>query len=179
MVHNNRCSREAFSLLQLSLMILLLPIRLLIASAAAAAIHELGHYCAVRFCGGAVRSIRPAAAGILMHAVVPAGPKEIVCLLAGPVAGFATLLFYRWFPLVSVCALVQSTFNMLPIYPLDGGRMLRCIATELYGDYRVCKWLEVITATVVLAVVTYLSFIFDFGLVPVLMGLCVLVRTWI
>ena len=111
----------------LGLAVLLLPLRVLLGIFLAAAVHELGHLAAMYFLGVLVL-------GFVLHpggARIEAGPmepgEEVICALAGPVAGAVTIFVWRWFPELAVAGLVQTVFNLIPIYPLDGGRVVRLV----------------------------------------------------
>ena len=57
---------------------------------------------------------------------------ELLCTLAGPVAGGLTVLLWRWYPELAVAGLVQTVFNLLPVPPLDGFGIL----TQIFKLYR-------------------------------------------
>lgn len=107
----------------LAFMFLLVPLRWLGAWLIAGAVHEFGHYTALRLCGKRVYSIRADWNGIRME-TEPLVKTQWICALAGPVTSLLLILFYRYLPRIAICAFVQAIANLLPIYPLDGGRVL-------------------------------------------------------
>ena len=110
-------------------MLLVLPLRMILAAGVAAVFHELCHFLAIRLSGGAVLSVKIGAGGMEMETLPMTAGRELVCALAGPLGSFLLALLYPIFPLLAFCALVQGCFNLLPIVPLDGGRALRCAVT--------------------------------------------------
>ena len=120
----------------LGLAVLLLPLRVLLGIVLAAAVHELGHLTAMYFLGVPVLGIvfRPSGARIEAGPMEPG--VEVICALAGPVAGAVTIFAWKWFPELAVAGLVQTVFNLIPVYPLDGGRVARNICCKM-RDLRV------------------------------------------
>ncbi len=107
--------------------ILLLPLNWLAAVMIAALFHELAHICAVYLLGGFVRRIILTPMGARIETENIFGLYEAICALAGPAANFAMVSMIHKYPIFGLCALVQGLFNLLPVYPLDGGRALRRI----------------------------------------------------
>lgn len=118
-----------FAFLMGALLLLTLPLPWLAAAGAAAGIHEAGHLLAIWLLDDKASEIQVGCTGAKIHTAFSRPWREFVCAAAGPVAGLLLLLAARWFPRIAVCGLVQSAYNLLPIYPLDGGRML-CSALE-------------------------------------------------
>ena len=114
-----------------SLWILLIPAPWLLGAAAAACVHEAFHIASVYCLGGTVHSIEIGPFGAKIHADGISGIREAICALAGPAGSFLCLGLIRLFPIFSLCALVQGLFNLLPIYPMDGGRAFSCLIRAL------------------------------------------------
>ena len=110
-----------------ALTILLLPLRWIFAAFLAAAVHELFHILAVYLCGGRLRNFAIGDRGAVIYTDGMTTGKTLICVLAGPLGSLLLALFIRWIPRIAFCALFQAAYNLLPIYPLDGGRIVRCI----------------------------------------------------
>lgn len=113
---------------------LVIPLDWLAAALTAAAIHELFHILGVIIAGGRIFSIRIGAEGAVICASAMTAPREMFCILAGPAGSLALLLLRSWFPGLALWGLVQGLFNLLPVYPLDGGRLLHCVAGYLFSE---------------------------------------------
>ena len=120
----------------LALMLLLFPLRFLVGVLLAALIHELGHLLALKIAGGRVLSIRLRSFGARIEAAPMSTGRSALCALAGPAAGALTIFAYKTFPELALAGLVQTVFNLLPVYPLDGGRALRNICCKI-RDFRI------------------------------------------
>ena len=118
-----------------SLLLLSVPLRWILAAMGAAVFHELCHWTAIRFSGGQVHGLILRAAGMVMETDPMLPGRELVCALAGPAGSFLLAILYEYTPLLSLCGLVQGCFNLLPLYPLDGGRAVRCLL-EMAGRER-------------------------------------------
>ena len=100
----------------------------------ACAAHELGHIAAIRLTGGRVSSLTANATGaVIARSASRSRTAEIVCAAAGPIAGliyaaFASGLGSDMLLLSAGLSLALSAYNALPALPLDGGRILECIA---------------------------------------------------
>lgn len=117
--------------LVLAMAVLLFPLRFLTGVILAAAVHELGHLAALRLAGARLLGMECYAGGARIMTEPMEPGREILCLLAGPAAGALCVLAWRWFPELALAGFVQTVFNLIPVYPLDGGKIMR-VMIELW-----------------------------------------------
>lgn len=156
--------RTGACLLMLCLLLLVLPLQWLIAAFIAVAIHECGHYIAVRLLGGHVHRMSFSTSGAVMEASGLSKRAELVCIIAGPLSGFILGMTFRWFPMVAICGTVQSLYNLLPIYPLDGGRLLRSIVALTGLPDRFISVIEISVLITLLCLCIYIRIRFGIGI---------------
>lgn len=102
------------------------------------ALHELGHSIVARSKGGYIHEIvLYFFGGAAKIANIPKRPKdEIMVALAGPAVSLILALICQPFAWLSYIALINWMlffFNLLPVFPMDGGRVLRAILTIKKG----------------------------------------------
>ncbi len=146
-----------------AMLLLILPLRWIFAAIFAASFHEFSHALAVYLCGGKIEEFSVGNRGAVMRSNSLSAGKTLICVLAGPVGSLLLVLFMRWIPRIAFCALVHTTYNLLPIYPLDGGRALRCILPD-----RLCCVIQAVFLSVIWAVAIYLAIFRHFGLFPLI-----------
>jgi len=122
----------------LAVLILLLPLSWVLSALTAALIHELSHILMLKLLCVPIFGIRVGARGAVLSTGAMTNQQELLCALAGPVGSFSVLILIRLFPRLALCALVQGLYNLLPFYPMDGGRAVRSGILLLLGK-RPCK----------------------------------------
>lgn len=124
-----------------ALMLLILPLRWILCAIIAAAFHECCHYLALRLCGVSVHGLWVGTGGASMETEPMGKAQELVCALAGPAGSLMLVFLIRWMPELAVCAGVQGLYNLLPIFPLDGGRAVRSFL-GIFGYERVADGIQ-------------------------------------
>ena len=119
-----------------ALILLILPFKLVIAAFLAATVHELCHLLVLVVCRGPILQISITTGGAIIRTPPIAPLQELLCTIAGPVGSLLCLLFTRFFPLLALCGLIQGLYNLIPLYPLDGGRILKCAAQICFPRWR-------------------------------------------
>lgn len=139
----------------------------------ACAAHELGHIAAIRLTGGRVSSLTANATGaVIARSASRSRTAEIVCAASGPIAGLIYAAFASGLGsdmlLSAGLSLALSAYNALPALPLDGGRILECIA-----GHRAAALCSLVTAAGVLLLGTVLA-AGGYGLALVIAGAALL-----
>ncbi len=112
-------------------------------------LHELSHsLVAIRF-GARVRAIVLFIfGGVALIENIPKEPKkEFLMALAGPLASFALALLgflatpiqRQFFFLFGYFNLILGLFNLIPAFPMDGGRILRSLLAQKMGFVKATK----------------------------------------
>lgn len=90
-------------------------------------LHELGHLIVLAICGGRADILTFSFYGLaLKYSSQLSRLKEFFVLLAGPLVNLILYIIIR-----DDINLVLFAINILPIYPLDGGRMLRLFSYRI------------------------------------------------
>lgn len=143
-------------------------------------LHEAAHLLLLRSFHVRIRRLRLSASGaILVTDLLPYG-RELAVAAAGPAANFLLLLLTaRWYPAFALVNLGLFAYNLLPFYPLDGGRILRSLLHMLLPEH-VASALERGVAGSCLLLLTafccYLTCVHHYGLWPVAVCGLLLVR---
>lgn len=149
----------------------LIPLKWFLAAVLAGAFHELCHLFAIWATGGEVGSITIGTGGTVMETAPMSGGRESLCALAGPMGSFLLLGFLHSFPELALCGLVQGLFNLLPLYPLDGGRAVGCVL-RLFSLERAGKYLELATLLFLVLGGIFAGICLNLGMIPlVLVGI--------
>ena len=118
-------------------------------------LHELSHAYVAKRLGYNIQNIKLTPFGICLNlkssALAP--EDEVKIAIAGPVCNFAIILFlfalwwiapatYNNTYLFCYANLVTCLFNLLPAFPLDGGRVFRALLRKKFDEktaYKVCQ----------------------------------------
>ena len=104
-------------------------------------VHELSHVLALRLLGLRITGLTLEAGGLCIRytgACSPAG--QILAALAGPLGGAAYALTglsaVPWLQKSAQLSLLLTAFNLLPLLPLDGGRVFQQLCILALGEER-------------------------------------------
>ena len=103
-------------------------------------LHELGHTAAALLLHKKIEGVRLMPTGINIALSAPSSyAEEFYIAAAGPLINFlyamaAVFLPYGADAAVRQITLLLGTLNLLPLAPLDGGRMLAALTAPLFGE---------------------------------------------
>lgn len=136
------------------------------------AAHELGHILLLCLFGIPIYSLRFGLGEAQLHTPPMSYSRELAVSLAGPAMNLILfLLFAAAKPMLAFVNLILLCYNLLPFYPLDGGRILRALL-RLLLPLGAADWVErictIICAGSITLVAGYLSFSLRVGIWPLL-----------
>lgn len=112
-------------------------------------IHELAHIAMIYFLGGSITGIWLEVCGAhigLNNYPIMSYKKEFAVAAAGPMVSLVSAYFFSLFGrflvneslyILSGFSCVLGLINLIPAYPLDGGRMIKCITSIFLSDEKV------------------------------------------
>lgn len=142
--------------------------------------HESGHFLTMKFSGAPVYGLRLSAAGAMLRGGFAGYRQELACAAAGPL--FSALLCaccFRWQPKLAVVSAVLGLVNLLPVYPLDGGRILRAallLHLEQTVVGRILRWVTALVCCFLMIGACWAAAELQAGLWPVFAVLVILWR---
>lgn len=149
-------------------------------------IHEFIHYLTARMLGfkGFDVEILPIGTVLRLKDIEEASPNEdLIIALSAPIinliaAGIFYLLYNNYsidiYNLLFQCNFVIGSFNLIPAYPLDGGRILRDLINFKY-IYKVANKVTVnISLIIGLLLIFYYLFLFFAGIKSINLGIIAL-----
>ncbi len=114
------------------------------------ALHESGHFFVLLICGGKPDSLKLSYYGLALKYSTPLSKtKECLVLLAGPLVNLVLYLLLK-----NEINLLLFVLNMLPVYPIDFGRVIRLFS------YRLSKVLGCITLALLIPLAVYMLVVY-------------------
>lgn len=168
---------DAPLLIALAMAVLLLPLRWLAAWLIAVFVHEMCHYAAVRLFRGEVIFAGASIGGARMEAAGLSRAGQLLSCAAGPIGSLMLILFVRIWPALALCGAAQGLFNLLPLFPLDGGQILRLALQSHPSGEAAEKAIRVCLLGIIWGGCIYVSIALHMGILPLMAGLYLQLRT--
>ncbi len=159
--------------LLLPALLLLLPMKWFCAAVFSAMLHECFHIGMLLLLRRRIYGIDVDVGGMEIQTEPMAPWQELLCALAGPASCLPLLVLARQFPRLAVCSAFHALYNLLPVYPMDGGRALNSLARMLLPPPladRLYRFVETVVLLCIAGAGVYGSVILRLGLMPVLLA---------
>lgn len=143
-------------------------------------LHEAGHLLCLRALCAPIYRIRISCCGAVICTDPLPYRRELMAAASGPCMNLALLLLcLRRYPLTALINFGLLTYNLLPLYPLDGGRMLRAALHLLLHDGAAAaaeRWIAALCMAGLGGCAVYAACVLHLGLWPVVVFALLLVR---
>ena len=156
----------------LTVLLLTLPIKWIVAWLAAITVHELSHYICVKVFGGAIYSIQITLAGVEMQCGNLSKRQVLLATICGPVGGLLFTPLGCYFPRTALCSFFLSLYNLLPVIPFDGGNALRIL---IKSKRRFC-YIQNISIILIFLFAIYAGLYLAIGVMPLLLALGIYIK---
>lgn len=171
-VRPEACVLSAFALF-------LIPWQWVFAWVFAAIFHELCHYIVLRLWGCRVSALQIGIGGIVMQTDGLSPAAETICAAAGPFGSLILTLLSPIFPRIAVCGFFHFLYNLLPVYPQDGGRVfcgiLMCVLPTVWAE-RITQITGSIVVFLLMIIAIYGSMWLSMGLFPLIAVLFLMLK---
>lgn len=144
-----------------------------------AVLHELGHLAVLWLLGIPVEEISVRLGGTVIRSELPGGWREVLAAAAGPAVNLLlALACFRCWPPLCLCSLLLAWYNLLPVMPLDGGRLCQLILPRLLGRFGrlLCRALSLATICIAVCAGIWGTCVLQLGLLPALLAVIFLLR---
>ncbi|MBQ7870883.1 MAG: site-2 protease family protein [Oscillospiraceae bacterium] len=144
-------------------------------------LHEGAHLLLLRLAKAQVHRVSFSLSGAVIRTAPLPTRWEILTAAAGPAVNLLLfLLLMRQMPMAALVNLCLFAYNLLPFYPLDGGRILRAVLHALLPDGAADLIERLIGGLCLLglcAAACYLTCALHAGLWPVILCALIIVKT--
>ena len=162
--------------LYLALLLLTVPARWIMGMMTAAFIHEAGHLCAIRILRIPITRVKIGMLGATIETQAMTRRQELICAIAGPVTGVLPAIVVHSFPVIGLFAMIQTAYNMIPIYPSDGARVLRCLLPSRDAA-RICGVISQFCVAMIGVLLLWLMRYKILGFIPAAMIVFLVIKT--
>lgn len=146
----------------------------------AVAAHEAGHLFALRWLGAPLRAMRLGFLDARILTGLLSYRQELLAALAGPLVSLACAMALRQAaPVFAAVSLLLGVFNLLPVWPLDGGRVLHAGLCLRLAPARARSWTRRVglcSCALALGGALWLASAYGAGMLPVLFWCVIFTR---
>lgn len=151
----------AITYILMAFLLMFLPLDWILAVTFAGLFHELCHIFALHAMNGRILRMEIRPMGCMLETGNLDNQKQFISILAGPMGSLALLLLAHSAPKVAVCGLAQGIYNLIPVYPLDGGRLFGLILQRFCPEY--AEIIQFVVTVVIFAAIDLLVMISVFA----------------